>query len=211
MHKQFGYVRVSSRDQNEERQLVSMREQGVSDENIFIDKQSGENFDRPKYKQLISVLREGDVLYVHSIDRLGRNYEEIIEQWTFITGKLGADIVVMDMPLLDTRQRTDDLTGLFISNIVLQILSYVAQKERENIRQRQAEGIAAARAQGIRFGREKMDIPDEFYDVAAKFQIKFYTGAQAAKILGISRTQFYKWLQEKGMTERSKGLFDEDW
>ena len=151
--RQYGYVRVSSREQNEARQLAAMCNAGIRAEYIFADKQSGRDFDRPQYKKLLRRLRRGDTLFVQSIDRLGRNYHEIIEQWQYLTDKKQVDIVVLDMPLLDTRQRDAGLTGLFISNLVLQILSYVAQTECENIRRRQAEGITAAKARGVAFGR----------------------------------------------------------
>ena len=148
----YGYVRVSTREQNEDRQLIALREVGVSDKNIFMDKQSGKDFERPQYKKLVRKLKKDDVLYIKSIDRLGRNYAEILEQWRILTKSKGIDIVVLDMPLLDTR-RGKDLMGTFLSDIVLQVLSFVAENERENIRQRQAEGIAAAKARGVRCGR----------------------------------------------------------
>ena len=155
----YGYVRVSTRDQNETRQLDAMREFGVAEEHIIVEKQSGKDFKRPSYQRLMQSLRPGDVLVVKSIDRLGRNYAEILEQWGMITKQLEAAIVVLDMPLLDTR-RGRDLTGTLIADIVLQLLSYVAQTERENIRQRQAEGIAAARLRGTQFGRRPMEMPE---------------------------------------------------
>ena len=160
----LGYVRVSTKDQNEDRQILAMQEFGVPKKQIFMDKLSGKDFNRPQYKRLLRRLKPGDVLAVKSIDRLGRNYSEIQEQWRLITKEKRAHIVVLDMPLLDTRQKGKDLTGTFIADLVLQILSYVAQMERENIKQRQAEGIAAAKAKGVRFGREKMPIPDRFYE-----------------------------------------------
>ena len=148
----YGYIRVSSHDQNEDRQLIALHEVGVQDADIYIDKQSGKDFERPQYKRLLRKLKRGDLLYVKSIDRLGRNYAEILEQWRILTKDKGIDIVVLDMPLLDTR-RGKDLMGTFLSDIVLQVLSFVAENERVNIRQRQAEGIAAAKARGVRFGR----------------------------------------------------------
>lgn len=148
----YGYIRVSSRDQNEDRQRVALREAGVAEKDLFLDKQSGKDFERPQYKNLLHRLKKDDLLYVKSIDRLGRNYKEILEQWQFITKEKGVDIVVLDMPLLDTR-RGKDLMGTFLADIVLQVLSFVAENERDNIRQRQAEGIAAAKARGVRFGR----------------------------------------------------------
>lgn len=155
MSNTFGYIRVSTKDQNEARQLAALAEYQIPRSRLFIDKQSGKDFARPAYQRLLKRLKRGDVLFVKSIDRLGRNYNEILEQWRVLTKQIGADVVVIDMPLLDTRARGDDLTGTFIADLVLQILSYVAQTERENIRQRQAEGIAAAKARGVRFGREK--------------------------------------------------------
>ena len=169
MSDMYGYVRVSSKDQCEERQLIAMQEFGVSEKNIFLDKLSGKDFERTQYKRLLRKLRPGDVVVIKSIDRLGRNYGEIQEQWRLITKEKRADIVVLDMPLLDTRQKAEDLTGTFIADLVLQILCYVAQVERENIKQRQAEGIAAAKARGVKFGREKKPIPDRFYILWEKF------------------------------------------
>lgn len=148
----FGYIRVSSRDQNEDRQLIALKELAIPEKNIFIDKQSGKDFKRPQYRKMIRRVRKDDLLYIKSIDRLGRNYAEILEQWRILTKDKGIDIVVLDMPLLDTR-RGKDLMGTFLSDIVLQVLSFVAENERTNIRQRQAEGIAAAKARGVRFGR----------------------------------------------------------
>ena len=171
MREVYGYVRVSSRDQCEERQLIALGEFGVPEKNIYLDKRSGKDFERPRYKRLVRRLRPGDVVVVKSIDRLGRSYGEIQKQWRVITKEKQADIVVLDMPLLDTRQKAEDLTGTFIADLVLQILCYVAQVERENIRQRQAEGIAAARVRGVRFGRQKKPIPEEFYDLWQKFRL----------------------------------------
>ena len=158
----YAYVRVSTREQNEDRQLIAMNELQVLQKNIFIDKQSGKDFDRPQYKKLLKKLRKDDLLYIKSIDRLGRNYNEIQEQWRILTKDKGADIVVLDMPLLDTR-RGKDLMGTFLSDIVLQVLSFVAENERINIRQRQAEGIAAAKAKGVRFGRIPKPLPENFH------------------------------------------------
>ena len=157
----YGYVQVSSIDQNEDRQLIVMDENNVTKGNIYIDKQSGKDFERPQYKKLVKKLKAGDLLYILSIDRLGRNYEEIQKQWRILTKDIGVDICVLDMPLLDTRQGKD-LMGTFIADLVLQILSFVAQNERENIRKRQAEGIAAAKAKGVRFGRPEVPVPDDF-------------------------------------------------
>jgi len=163
MREIYGYVRVSSRDQNEDRQLITMKEMNVPEKNILIDKQSGKDFDRPQYKKLMRRIKTGDVLYIKSIDRLGRNYRDIQEQWKIITKDKGADIVVSDMPLLDTR-REKSLIGTLISDIVLALLSYVAENERINIRQRQAEGIAAAKSRGVRFGRPLKPVPDNFHE-----------------------------------------------
>ncbi len=159
----FGYVRVSSRDQNEDRQMIALQEMGIPERNIFVDKQSGKDFKRPVYKKLVRKLKKDDLLYVKSIDRLGRNYKEILEQWRILTKEKGIDIVVLDMPLLDTR-RGKDLMGTFLSDIVLQVLSFVAENERSNIKQRQAEGIAAAKERGVKFGRPPLPVPENFYD-----------------------------------------------
>lgn len=162
--KQYGYVRVSSQDQNEERQMIALAEVGVPKERIYMDKQSGKDFNRPQYRRLVRQMKKDDVLYVKSIDRLGRNYEDILEQWRVLTKRRGVDIVVLDMPLLDTR-RGKDLVGTFLSDIVLQVLSFVAENERSNIRQRQAEGIAAARDRGGRFGRPERPVPENFEQI----------------------------------------------
>ena len=164
--KVYGYVRVSSRDQNEDRQLIAMKEVDVSEKNIYLDRQSGKDFNRPQYLKLVRKLKKDDLLYIKSIDRLGRNYEEILEQWRLLTREKGIDIVVLDMPLLDTR-RGKDLMGTFLSDIVLQVLSFVAENERSNIRQRQAEGIAAARARGVRFGRPPKPLPANFQNICS--------------------------------------------
>ena len=166
----YGYVRVSTREQNEDRQLIALREVGVSDKNIFMDKQSGKDFERPQYKKLLRKMKKDDLLYIKSIDRLGRNYEEILQQWRIITKDKGVDIVVLDMPLLDTR-RGKDLMGTFLSDIVLQVLSFVAENERTNIRQRQTEGIAAAKARGVRFGRPPRPLPDNFHAVYQRWDL----------------------------------------
>ena len=175
----YGYVRVSTREQNEDRQLIALREVGVSDKNIFMDKQSGKDFERPQYKKLLRKMKKDDLLYIKSIDRLGRNYEEILQQWRIITKDKGVDIVVLDMPLLDTR-RGKDLMGTFLSDIVLQVLSFVAENERTNIKQRQAERIAVAKAQGIKFGRPPLPLPDNFYEVHKAWRSKKITLKQAA-------------------------------
>ncbi len=186
----YGYVRVSSKDQNEDRQMIAMRACGVPEHHIYIDKQSGKDFNRPQYRALVRELKEGDLLYLKSIDRLGRNYEEIIEQWQYLTKTLGIDIVVIDMPLLDTR-RGKDVLGTFLSDIVLQVLSFTAENERENIRQRQAEGIAAARQRGVRFGRPEADLPEEFEEMCRKWKRNEIRAEEAARRLGMSLNSFY--------------------
>ena len=186
----YGYIRVSSRDQNEERQLIALKEVGVAEKNIYLDKQSGKDFNRPQYKKLLQKLKKDDLLYIKSIDRLGRNYEEILEQWRHLTKDKGIDIVVLDMPLLDTR-RGKDLMGTFLSDIVLQVLSFVAENERTNIKQRQAEGIAAAKAQGIKFGRPPLPLPDNFYKVHKAWRSKKITLKQAAEACNMPVGTFY--------------------
>lgn len=186
----YGYIRVSSRDQNEDRQRVALREAGVAEKNLFLDKQSGKDFERPQYKNLLHRLKKDDLLYVKSIDRLGRNYKEILEQWQFITKEKGVDIVVLDMPLLDTR-RGKDLMGTFLADIVLQVLSFVAENERDNIRQRQAEGIAAAKARGVRFGRPPRPLPENFQQVCRAWREKELTLRQAAKLCEMPKDTFY--------------------
>ena len=186
----YGYVRVSTQEQNETRQLTAMREFGVEEKNIIVEKLSGKDFCRPRYLRLVRRLQEGDVLVVKSIDRLGRNYEEILDQWGVITKERKAAIVVLDMPLLDTRQGRD-LTGTLIADIVLQLLSYVAQTERENIRRRQAEGIAAAKAKGVRVGRKCHALPDSFEELRQAWRSKRISLAAAAKLCGIPRSTFY--------------------
>ena len=185
----YGYIRVSSRDQNEERQLIALKEVGVADKNIYLDKQSGKDFDRPKYKRLLRKIKKDVVLYIKSIDRLGRNYEEIQNQWRILTKEKGIDIVVLDMPLLDTR-RGKDLMGTFLSDIVLQVLSFVAENERINIRQRQAEGIAAAKARGVRFGRPPKSLPENFYQCYQQWEAGKITGVAAAKACGMPMSTF---------------------
>lgn len=185
----YGYIRVSSKDQNEDRQIIAMKEAGIDEKNIFMDKQSGKDFDRPQFQKLYRKLKDGDVLYVKSIDRLGRNYEDIQTWWRRITRFREADIVVLDMPLLDTR-RGKDLMGTFLSDIVLQVLSFVAQNERENIKQRQAEGIAAAKARGVRFGRPPGELPDNFENVRMMWKSGEITGTDAAKMLDMPLSSF---------------------
>lgn len=176
----YGYIRVSSKDQNEDRQMIAMQELNIPHSNIYLDKQSGKDFNRPKYKRLLRRLRRDDLLYIKSIDRLGRNYSEILEQWRVLTKEKGIDIVVLDMPLLDTR-RGKDLMGTFLSDIVLQVLSFVAENERSNIRQRQAEGIAAAKAKGVRFGRPPQPLPPEFHSIYQEWRSGKITGSEAAR------------------------------
>ena len=186
----YGYARVSTQVQNEARQLAALREFGVAEENIIIEKQSGKDFNRPRYQYLIEKLHTGDVLVTQSIDRLGRNYDEILEQWRLITKERKAAIVVLDMPLLDTREDRD-LTGILIADIVLQLLSYVAQKERESIRQRQTEGIAAAKARGVHCGRKRIHVPDGFVDIAAQWENRGLSASGAGGYLGRSRGTFF--------------------
>ena len=185
----FGYIRVSSRDQNEDRQLIALREIGIPEENIYTDKQSGKDFDRPQYKKLARRMKKDDLLYIKSIDRLGRNYEEIQNQWRILTKEKGVDICVIDMPLLDTR-RGKDLVGTFLSDIVLQVLSFVAENERTNIRQRQAEGIAAAKARGVRFGRPPKPLPENYHSAYQRWKAGKITGAAAAKECGMPLSTF---------------------
>ena len=186
----YGYIRVSSRDQSEDRQLIALKEAGVSEQNIYLDKQSGKDFNRPQYKQLLQKLKKNDLLYIKSIDRIGRNYEEILQQWRTLTKQKGIDIVVLDMPLLDTR-RGRDLRGTFLSDIVLQILSFVAENERTNIRQRQAEGIAAAKAKGVRFGRPPLPLPDNFYEIHKAWRARKITLKEAAQACHMPVGTFY--------------------
>ena len=186
----YGYIRVSSRDQNEDRQLIALKEVGVAEKNIYLDKQSGKDFNRPQYKKLLRKLKKDDLLYIKSIDRLGRNYEEILQQWRVLTKEKGIDIVVLDMPLLDTR-RGKDLMGTFLSDIVLQVLSFVAENERTNIRQRQAEGIAAAKAKGVKFGRPPLPLPDNFYDIHKAWRAKKITLKEAAEACSMPVGTFY--------------------
>ncbi len=186
----YGYIRVSSRDQNEDRQLIALKEVGTPEKHIYIDKQSGKDFNRPQYKKLLRKIKKDDLLYIKSIDRLGRNYEEILQQWRILTKEKGIDIVVLDMPLLDTR-RGKDLMGTFLSDIVLQVLSFVAENERTNIRQRQAEGIAAAKAKGVKFGRPPLPLPDNFYAVHKAWRAKKLTLKQAAAACNMPVGTFY--------------------
>ena len=199
MKKTYGYIRVSTKEQNTDRQLIALTEEGIPEENIFTDKLSGKNFDRPKYRKLLRKLHPGDTLMIVSIDRLGRNYDEIIEQWRIITKEKQADIVVLDMPLLDTRQKEKDLTGTFIADLVLQILSYVAETERTNIRKRQAEGIAAAKEKGVHLGRRKKDLPEDFEEVVREWRAKQCSLEDALERLNLSRSYFYMKVKELGL------------
>lgn len=192
---EYGYARVSTKEQNEERQLIALTAFGVAADAIFVDKQSGKDFERMQYRKLIRELKDGDTLVVKSIDRLGRNYDEILEQWRVITKEKRAAIVVLDMPLLDTRQNRD-LTGTLIADIVLQLLSYVAQTEREFIRQRQAEGIAAAKARGVQFGRRPMQRPENFQVLRQKWEYGEISARQAAAQLKITHRTFLLWARE---------------
>ncbi len=194
MIENYGYIRVSSQEQNEYRQLLAMH-QRVPRENIFMDKLSGKDFNRPQYKRMVKKLRAGDLLYILSIDRLGRNYEEIQNQWRVLTKEIGVDVCVIDMPLLDTRQGRD-LMGTFIADLVLQILSFVAQNERENIRRRQEEGIAAARARGVRFGRPARETPEDFVRLVAAWEQKKITVGEIVDQCGISEATFFRRLRE---------------
>ena len=204
----YGYVRVSTKGQCEDRQRIAMREFGVSPDRIIVEKQSGKDFERPIYLQLVQSMERGDVLVVKSIDRLGWNYQEILDQWAGLTKERGIAIVVLDMPLLDTR-KGQDLTGTLIADIVLQLLSYVAQTERELNRQRQAEGIAAAKARGVRFGRKPLRMPEEFEDLAEDWWFGRVSAAQAGRELGISRTTFKlraeEWCAAEGLGVRMAG------
>ena len=191
----FGYVRVSSTDQNENRQLLALREKEIPQNNVYMDKQSGKDFDRPNYKRMIRKMKAGDLLYVLSIDRLGRNYKEIQEQWRILTQDKGIDICVLDMPLLDTRQGKD-LMGTFIADLVLQILSFVAQSERENIRKRQAEGIEAAKSRGVHFGRPVKALPENFIKLIQKWEQKRISLREVLEVCDISESTFYRRVRE---------------
>lgn len=188
--KLYGYARVSSKDQNEERQLMALKELNIKENMIFVDKQSGKDFNRPQYKRLLKNLKQGDLLYIKSIDRLGRNYEEIIEQWRILTKERGIDIVVLDMRLLDTR-RGKDLMGTFLSDIVLQVLSFVAENERKNIKSRQKEGIQAAKARGVKFGRPELPLPANFNEVHRAWRDKQIPFQRAAELCNLPPGTFY--------------------
>ena len=203
--KFYGYVRVSSTDQNEDRQMIALRDAAVPEKNIFMDKLSGKDFERPSYKKLVRKLKAGDLLCILSIDRLGRSYEEIQKQWRILTKEIGVDICVLDMPLLDTRNGKD-LMGTFIADLVLQILSFVAQNERENIKKRQAEGIAAAKAKGIKFGRPEKEVPDNFGKTVKAWEQKRLPFTEALKQCNMSEATFYRRLREyRSLRDREKG------
>lgn len=193
----YGYVRVSTKEQKEDRQLMALQDFPVLEKNIYTDKLSGKDFNRPRYQKLLSKLQKGDILVVTSIDRLGRNYEEILLQWRIITKEKQADVVVLDMPFLDTRKSGRDLTGTFMADLVLQILSYVAQAERENIRQRQKEGIAAARLRGVQFGRPRKVIPEQFWQLKEKWEKRTISSREAARQLSIAQNTFLRWVHGK--------------
>lgn len=188
----YGYIRVSTKEQNAARQKIALQNFPVREENIFMDRQSGKDFNRTSYRKLLKKMRKKDILVIQSIDRLGRNYEEILEQWRILTRERQIDIVVLDMPLLDTRDKNRDLTGTFMADLILQVLSYVAQNERENIRKRQAEGIAAAKEKGVHFGNPGKPVPVAFEDVAGKWRRKEISLSEALRELEIGRTYFYK-------------------
>ena len=192
--KNYGYIRVSSADQNEDRQRVALGGASVSEKNIYMDKLSGKDFNRPQYKRMVRKMKRGDVLYILSIDRLGRNYAEIQEQWRILTKEIGVDICVLDMPLLDTRT-CRDLLGTFIADLVLQILSFVAQSERENIRERQAQGIAVAKAKGIHMGRPVKDVPGNFGELVEKYENKQFSLAQITEECHMAEATFYRKLK----------------
>ena len=196
--KQYAYIRVSSKDQNMDRQLAALEPSQIPKRQVYCDRQSGKDFERPAYQKLLRRLKRGDLLIVKSIDRLGRNYNEILEQWALITKKIGADILVLDMALLDTRERGGDLTGAFIADLVLQILAYVAQTEREFIRQRQAEGIAAAKARGQRFGPPPKQRPKDFGEYVKRWKNGTLSAREASRQLSITHTTFLRWAREVG-------------
>lgn len=193
----YGYVRVSTKEQNENRQLIALQAFPVSEKNIYMDKLSGKDFNRPQYRRLLKKLRPGDLLVVKSIDRFGRNYEEILQQWRVITKEKQVDVLVLDMLLLDTRKSGNDLTGTFVADLVLQILSYVAQTERENIHQRQMEGIAAAKLRSVKFGRPRKTVPEQFWQLKKDWENKKITSREAAQQLSIAQDTFLRWVHGK--------------
>ena len=195
--RKYGYIRVSAKDQNADRQLIALKNCNIEEKNIFLDKISGKDFNRPQYLRLLKKLKQGDLLVVKSIDRLGRNYSEILEQWRKITKEIGADIQVLDMPLLDTGSMHENLTGVFISDLVLQILAYVAETERSFIKQRQAEGIAAAKVRGVRFGNARKELPDRFDEYFQRWENGEISTRKAAEELQISHSTFYRRCKER--------------
>lgn len=195
----YGYIRVSSTDQNEDRQRIAIAAKDVPEKNVYMDKQSGKDFDRPQYKKLVRRLKQGDTVYILSIDRLGRNYHDVQEQWRIITKEKGADVCVIDMPLLDTRT-AKDLMGTFIADLVLQILSFVAENERANIKKRQEQGIAAAKARGVRFGRPEKPVPDNFVEIVHKWEQNDLATKDALKLCDMSRATFYRKIRENEAT-----------
>lgn len=201
--ERYGYIRISAKDQNPERQLYAMEEEAIKQSNIFLDKVSGKNFSRPQYLRLLKRLKKGDVLIIKSIDRLGRNYEEILVQWRKITKEIGADIQVIDMPLLNTNTLPADLTGVFIADLVLQLLAYVAETERSFIKQRQAEGIAAAKKRGIHFGCKKRELPEDFDSVYLLWREQKISCRKAAELLGMNHTTFYRRCMERKEVEEA--------
>lgn len=203
----YGYVRVSTTTQNIERQLLDMEKEGLESKNIFVDYESGKDFNRKEYIKMIKKIRAGDVLIIKSIDRLGRNYEMIISEWKLITKEIGANIKVIDMPLLDTANKTDDLIKNFISDLVLQILSFVAENERKNIKQRQAEGIKAAKLRGVKFGRPRITLPVNFNEICVMYLKKEINSIEAAELLNIKRPTFFKYLKQYQQIKKS----DFDW
>lgn len=192
----YGYARVSTREQNEQRQIIALEQYGVAKNNIYLDKQSGKDFNRTNYQKLIRRIKDGDAVIIKSIDRLGRNYEEILTEWRKITKDKCCDVIVIDMPLLDTR-KSKDLTGTLIADIVLQLLSYVAETERTFIRQRQAEGIAAAKEHGVKFGRSPKPKPDHYVLVKKEWESGLVSARSAARSLGVSHSTFLRWAREK--------------
>ena len=199
----YGYIRVSSMDQNEDRQLAAMREAGVAETDIYMDRQSGKDFDRPQYKIMVEKMEKGDLLYILSIDRLGRNYEEIQRQWRILTKEISIDICVIDMPLLDTRNGKD-LMGTFIADLVLQILSFVAESERSNVRKRQEQGIAAAKARGMRFGRPEVHVPEEFPKIVRDWEKKRISIDEALEKCGVSESTFYRKVREYRISQKNR-------
>ncbi len=199
----YGYIRVSSKDQNEDRQMAALREAGVAESDIYMDRQSGKDFDRPQYKIMVGRMKKGDLLYILSIDRLGRNYEEIQRQWRILTKEISIDICVIDMPLLDTRNGKD-LMGTFIADLVLQILSFVAESERSNIRKRQEQGIAAAKARGVRFGRPEAQVPEEFPKIVRDWERKRISIDEALEKCGVSESTFYRKVREYRISQKNK-------